>query len=49
MRVSLENLRTFPWIAAKEADGRLALVGARFSIADGILNLMAPDGDFRPA
>src|SRR5687768_2281015 len=35
VKVSLANLRTFPWIAERERDGRLALHGAHFSIAEG--------------
>ncbi|WP_409019129.1 carbonic anhydrase [Brevundimonas vesicularis] len=37
VRLSLENLRTFPWIAEKEARGELTLVGLHFGIAQGIL------------
>ncbi len=35
VRLSLDNLRSFPWIAAREAEGALTLHGAWFSIADG--------------
>ena len=38
VRLSLDNLRTFPWIAAREAAGDLALSGLHFGIADGILS-----------
>jgi carbonic anhydrase len=37
VKVCLANLRTFPWIAERERDGRLALHGAHFSIAEGRL------------
>ena len=39
VRVSLRNLRTFPWVRDREADGRLALHGAYFAISDGILHV----------
>ena len=37
---SLANLRTFPWIAEREVDGRLTLHGCHFSIADGHLHML---------
>ena len=47
--VSLANLRTFPWIAERERDGRLALHGCHFSIADGKLYLLdEAENTFRP-
>ncbi|MEO5972386.1 MAG: carbonic anhydrase [Sphingomicrobium sp.] len=50
VRVSLANLRTFPWIAERENDGRLALHGAHFSIEEGRLYLLDEAEDvFRPA
>jgi carbonic anhydrase len=50
VKVSLANLRTFPWVAEREADGRLALHGAFFSIADGILHVLdEASGEFAPA
>jgi carbonic anhydrase len=49
VKVSLTNLRTFPWIAERERDGRLALHGAHFSIAEGRLYVLdEAEGDFRP-
>jgi len=49
VKVSLANLRTFPWIAEREKDGRLKLHGAHFSIAEGRLYLLdEAEGDFRP-
>jgi carbonic anhydrase len=49
VKVSLENLRTFPWIAAREADGTLKLHGASFDIRTGVLELLRPDGTFGAA
>jgi carbonic anhydrase len=50
VRVSLANLRTFPWVAEREADGRLRLRGAYFAIVDGILYLLDEASDtFAPA
>jgi len=50
VRVSLANLRTFPWIATREDAGQLELHGAHFSIAEGRLYLLDEAEDaFRPA
>lgn len=50
VRVSLGNLRTFPFVAEREADGRLALHGAFFSIAEGVLHVLdEASGEFAPA
>ena len=49
VRVSLRNLRTFPFIPEREAAGTLKLRGAYFAIADGVLHVMDDDGDFAPA
>jgi carbonic anhydrase len=49
VKISLANLRTFPWIAEREKDGRLALHGAHFSIAEGRLYVLdEAEGNFRP-
>ena len=49
VRQSLDNLRTFPWIAEKEEAGALKLRGAHFSIAEGILySLDEETGAFLP-
>lgn len=49
VKTSLDNLRSFPCIAAGEREGRLKLHGAYFAIADGILHrLDEPSGAFRP-
>lgn len=49
IRVSVANLRTFPYVAEREAAGRLALHGAHFGIGDGVLMVLAADGAFAPA
>jgi carbonic anhydrase len=49
VKVSLANLRTFPWIAAREKAGQLKLHGAHFSIADGQLYVLdEAEGIFHP-
>jgi carbonic anhydrase len=49
VKASVANLRTFPWIAERENDGRLKLHGAHFSIAEGRLSLFdEAEGSFRP-
>lgn len=49
VKVSLANLRTFPWIAERERAGKLALHGCHFSIAEGRLYLLDEAEDtFRP-
>ncbi|MEO8453554.1 MAG: carbonic anhydrase [Sphingomicrobium sp.] len=49
VKVSLANLRTFPWIAEREQSGRLKLHGAHFSIAEGRLHVLdEAEEDFRP-
>ena len=40
VKVSLANLRTFPWIAEREKSGKLKLHGAHFSIAEGRLYML---------
>ena len=47
VRLSIENLRTFPWIAEREAAGDLILTGLHFGIADGILRALAGPGRFQ--
>jgi carbonic anhydrase len=50
VRVSLANLRTFPFVPPREADGLLRLIGAYFSIADGVLHVLDADtNEFAPA
>jgi carbonic anhydrase len=45
IRQSIENLRSFPFVAAREAAGSLALRGAYFGISDGILQLLEPGAE----
>ncbi len=40
VKVSLANLRTFPWIAEREQEGRLTLHGAHFAVSEGELSLL---------
>jgi len=49
IRVSLANLRTFPWIARRVAEGKLRLHGAWFAIRSGVLMTLQADGSFVPA
>ena len=50
VRVSLDNLMTFPCIQEKVRRGTLTLRGAFFAISDGVLHLMdEATGDFSPA
>ncbi len=50
VRVSLTNLRTFPFVQEREAAGTLRLHGAYFAIADGILHVLDTGTDrFAPA
>lgn len=50
VKVSLRNLRTFPWVAEREQEERLTLHGAHFSISEGRLYLLdEAEGEFRPA
>ena len=50
VKVSLANLRTFPWIAEREKAGELKLHGAHFSIAEGRLYVLdEAEENFRPA
>ena len=49
VRVSLANLRTFPWLAERERAGRVKLHGGFFSIADGVFHLLDErTGEFAP-
>lgn len=50
IKVSLRNLRTFPYIAEREARGELKLHGALFAIGDGNLLVLDEDtGEFSVA
>ncbi len=46
VRLSLENLMTFPWIAAAVGAGKLMLHGCFFDIRSGILERLGGDGVF---
>lgn len=47
VRNSINNLRTFPYVREREADGRLKVHGAWFDISTGELWVMDPEsGDF---
>jgi len=48
VKLSLEHLLTFPWIAERVNDGRLQLVGMTFDIRSGVLDALRPDGSFAP-
>lgn len=49
VKISLANLRTFPWIDEREREGRLELHGGHFAIAEGRLSLLDEAEDrFRP-
>lgn len=49
VKVSIANLRTFPWIAEREKAGELKLHGAHFSISEGRLYIYDEAEDsFRP-
>ncbi|MEE9434061.1 MAG: carbonic anhydrase [Sphingorhabdus sp.] len=49
VQVSLANLRTFPCVQEKEADGSLRLHGAFFAISDGVLHVLnEASGEFGP-
>lgn len=49
VRLSLENLMTFPWVRERVEQGTLQLHGSLFDIRTGILELLQPDGSFAPA
>ena len=49
VRLSLRNLRTFPWIVERERAGSLKLHGGHFAIAEGLLYLLdEAEETFRP-
>jgi carbonic anhydrase len=48
VRLSLDNLMTFPWVAATVDAGTLTLQGCFFDIRSGILERLSADGNFRP-
>jgi carbonic anhydrase len=49
IKQSIENLRSFDFVASAEAEGHLSLHGAYFGIKDGALQLLDPkEGHFLP-
>jgi len=46
IKLSLQNLLTFPWIQRRVSAGELMLHGAWFAIHSGLLLLLQPDGSF---
>jgi len=46
IRNSIRNLRTFPYVASLEAEGKVAVHGAWFDISTGELWVMDENGDF---
>jgi carbonic anhydrase len=48
IRLSLDNLMTFPWIREAVAAGELTLHGCFFDIRTGLLERLGEDGLFRP-
>jgi len=48
VRLSIRNLRTFPWIAEREEAGQLVLTGLHFGIADGVLRALGDGPRFEP-
>jgi carbonic anhydrase len=48
VRLSLENLRTFPWVRDALREHKLALHGTFFDIRSGILEYLGADGEFTP-
>lgn len=50
VKVSIANLRTFPCVPIREAQGKLKLHGSYFAIADGVLHVLnEATGEFAPA
>lgn len=50
VKVSLANLRSFPWVKEKEDRGDLKLIGSVFAISDGQLHVLdEASGEFSPA
>ncbi|MBZ6379958.1 carbonate dehydratase [Pacificimonas flava] len=46
VRTSLRNLRTFPFVEDRLADGRLTLHGGHFAVAHGRLSILQDSGEF---
>lgn len=48
VRLSLENLMTFPWVREAVEAGALSLHGGHFGVASGRLSMLDAAGDFVP-
>jgi len=46
VKLSLQNLTSFPWIRERIDAGTLVLHGAYFAVATGVLERLGPDGTF---
>ncbi len=46
VKLSLDNLRSFPWVRQRIDSGRLHTHGATFDIRSGVLSLLRADGRF---
>ena len=46
VKLSIENLMGFPWVASRVARGTLALHGTLFDIRTGVLETLGEDGKF---
>ena len=46
IKLSLRNLRSFPWISEREASGSLRLHGSHFDVRHGRLSLLGAGGAF---
>jgi carbonic anhydrase len=46
VKLSLDNLLSFPWLATPVEEGRLRLHGALFDIRSGVLSVLGRDGGF---
>ncbi|MEH3122377.1 MAG: carbonic anhydrase [Sphingomonas phyllosphaerae] len=49
VKVSIKNLKTFPFVKERLEDGSLTLHGAVFAIKDGKLNVLQEDGHYEAA
>jgi carbonic anhydrase len=47
IKLSLENLSTFPWIASRIAAGTLRMSGAHFDVRSGELSVLGDGGGFQ--
>ena len=48
VRLSLDNLMTFPWIASAVGAGNLKLHACFFDVRSGVLERLGTDGNFKP-